>query len=335
MRRVDAAALVAPVERAEAPAADPAPTRPPKGQDAAARVAEEVGEQAPRSARARAVAVTKTAPSRRLLPGDLVCGACGEGNASTRRFCSRCGTSLVEAVKVKEPWWRRFVPRRGPRVVKLDPGTGQGATGGGKDGHLDGPGFDPKFTLRQLYRKARVVVGVAILCGGALYGAYPPFRTTVNAEVQKVKGLATGTLDAQLSPIHADSVTADRQEPGHPGLDAADELLTSYWLAPWSASKEPTLTFHFAHRVTLKKIILHSGASNAYIQDGRPSELRLLYSNGESFTFFPQDTSQQQTFTISHADLITGLQVQVGSVYAGSSGSSVAVAEIELFGLPL
>ncbi len=176
---------------------------------------------------------------------------------------------------------------------------------------------------------------MAVLCAGTLYGVYPPFRTTVNAQTQKLKVWATGTIDAGLSPVHADSVTADQQEPGHPGLDAADELLTTYWLAPWSTSKEPTLTFHFSHHVTLRKIILHSGASDAYIQDGRPSNLRLLYSNGESFTILPQDTSQEQTFTISHAELITSLRIQVGGVYPGSGGSSVAIAEIELFGLSL
>jgi len=296
-------------------------------------VPEEIREKAPQTARARAVAVTRTAPTHRLQPGDLVCGTCSEGNPSTRRFCSRCGASLVEAAKVKEPWWRRFVPRRGPRVVQLDPGAG-GATADGKStAHLAKSRFDPKFVLRQVYRKGRVLAAVAVLCAGLLYGGYPPFRDAVDGRAQSLKSRVAGTIGSDLSPIHAVSMTANVSERGYPALNAADELLDTYWLAPWSASKEPTLTFGFAHHVTLEKLILHSGASNAYIQDGRPSELRLVYSDGESSTIVPQDTSQAQTFTISHAELITSMQIQVSAVYPGGSGSDVAVAEIELFGL--
>ncbi|QMU78014.1 hypothetical protein GXW83_22265 [Streptacidiphilus sp. PB12-B1b] len=323
---------MAPVEPA-GPASDtvPEPSTQPLPPEAAAAV-EDIREQAPRSARAKAVAVTRTAPSHRLQPGDLVCGACGEGNPGTRRFCSRCGASLVEAVQVREAWWRRFLPRRGPRVVALDPGTGSGAARGSSAARLAEPRFDLKFVLRQTYRKVRVVGAVALLCAGTLYGVYPPFRNTVDGRARNLKAQVTDTIGDHLSPVHAVSVTANVSERGYPALNAADELLNTYWLAPWSTSSEPTLTFDFAHRVTLRKVILHLGASNAYIQDGRPSELRLTYSNGESFTIIPQDTSQAQTFTISHADLITSMRVEVGAVYPGGSGSTVATAEIELFG---
>lgn len=295
-------------------------------------VAEEIREQAPRSARARAVAVTRTAPTHRLQPGDLVCGSCGEGNPGTRRFCSRCGTSLVEAVQVREAWWRRFVPRRGPRVVALDPGAAGGKADGTAAVRLAEPRVDLKFALRQAYRKGRVALAVVLLCGGALYGTYPPFRNAVDGRAQDLKSHVTSTIGGSLSPVHAVSVTASASERGYPALNAADELLSTYWLAPWSDAATPTLTFDFAHHVTLRKIILHSGASNAYIQYGRPSELRLTYSNGESFTVFPKDTSQAQTFTISHADLVTSMRLDVGAVYSGGSGSTVAVTEIELFG---
>lgn len=115
-------------------------------------------------------------------------------------------------------------------------------------------------------------------------------------------------------------------------MNAGDELLNKYWLAPWSNSAKPILTFKFAHRVTLMKIILHSGASNSYIKDGRPSVLRLVYSNGESFTIIPKDTSKEQEFSVRHAQLVSSVQIQVGAVYPGSSGSTVAISEVELFG---
>ncbi len=51
-------------------------------------------------------------PSRKIEPGDRICGACGEGNPPARNFCSRCGTTLAAAEVVKRRWWQRLVPRR-------------------------------------------------------------------------------------------------------------------------------------------------------------------------------------------------------------------------------
>ncbi|WP_173160293.1 hypothetical protein [Phytohabitans suffuscus] len=42
----------------------------------------------------------------------------------TRKFCHRCGDSLVSAEVVRAPWWRRLLPRRRPNTVQsgLRPG---------------------------------------------------------------------------------------------------------------------------------------------------------------------------------------------------------------------
>jgi hypothetical protein len=339
-----AAALIAPVERASgfttvplasSAAASAAPTRSP----------EEIGEMAPQIARARAIAVTKTAPSRRLQPGDLICGMCGEGNPPTRRFCSRCGSSLIEAVRVRESWWRRLLrwlfrwlwPRRGPKVVALDKvryRSEKDGTSAGSAAHLAKP-MDLKKKVRHAFLVLRRIITVMILLGGVLYGAYPPFRHSVNSRVQSLKHRLFNDIGANLSPIHAVSVTADVTSPGSSPLFAADELLNTYWLAPWSNTKEPSLTFTFAHRVTLKRMILHSGAGNSYVQHGRPSDLLLKFSNGETATIVPQDTSQAQTFSVGHADIITSVQIQVTGVDPGSADSDVAITEIELFGYTL
>ena len=283
--------------------------------------------------------MTKTAPSRRMQPGDLICGTCGEGNPSTRRFCSRCGASLVTATQVKEPWWRRLLrrlmPRRGPKVVKI----GSARTADGKDAkdsaQLVKPRSGLKPVLRRILRIVRLVLALVILFGGILYAAYPPFRHWVNNEVQSEKTHVSNDIGINLSPIHAVSVKASASNSGFPPLNAADENLDTSWLAPWSTSAEPTLTFTFAHHVTVEKMILHVGANNAYIQDGRPSLLRLVFSNGESDIITPQDTSQGQTFTITHAAVISSMQIEVQGVYPGSVGSNVAIAEIELFGYNL
>lgn len=290
--------------------------------------------------------MTKTAPSRRLQPGDLICGTCGEGNPPTRRFCSRCGASLVTATKAKESWWRRFLhwlrrllPGHGPKVVKIGSASATADSKDGRDGRdaaqlvKHGPGLKP--ALRRIFRTARLVLAMVILFGGILYGVYPPFRNAVNGKFESAKSHVSTDIGIGQSPIHPVSVTANESMPGFPPLNASDENLSTYWLAPWSSSDESTLTFTFARHITLKQMILHIGASNAYIQNGRPSELRLVFSNGQSDTITPQDTSQGQTFSVGHADLISGMQIVVEGVYPGSSGSNVAIDEIELFGYNL
>ena len=313
-----------------APPESPEPPEPPLA--IPARAPDRIREQAPGVAKARPVAVTKTAPSRRLLPGDLVCGSCGEGNPSSRRFCSRCGVSLVAAVAVKEPWWRRFIPKRGPRVVKL----GQGTDSSEQDSSdLAKPRFDLKFGLRQIYRKGRVVVGVVILVGGLVYGAYPPFRSMVNSRVKGAKTSVMNAIGDGLQPIRPAGQSASAAMAGHPAAAAADLNTNTYWAAPWSMQAEATLTFDFGRRVTLKKIIVYSGAADAYTQDGRPSELVLKYSDGESSTIAMSDTPKQQEFPLSHAAGVTSVTIQVGSVYPDDAETTVAVADVEFFGLPL
>jgi hypothetical protein len=177
-----------------------------------------------------------------------------------------------------------------------------------------------------------MVLAVVILLGGVLYAAYPPLRNAVNGRYESVKTSITDALGDNLSPIHAVSVTANSTVKGSSPLYAADELLDTYWLAPWSDSSQPVLTFKFSRHVTLLRMILHSGAYNDFIQIGRPASLLLSYSNDETQTLIPQDTSQSQTLDISHADLITSVQVQITSINPGASGSDVAITEIEWFG---
>jgi hypothetical protein len=333
--RRDLSALVAPIvpgmtdatPETEAPAAAAAQAKAP-----------EIAELAPQIARAKAIAVTKTAPSRRLQAGDLICGTCGEGNPSTRRFCSRCGSSLVAAVTVRESWWRRLLrkimPRRGPKVVAL--GTGADGRTESAVAELAKPGFDFKHAFRRFMRIARVVVAMALLFGGIVYGAYPPFRNAVNHWVTSLKSDFNKEVGANLAPIHPVSVAANITDKGSAALNASDENTNTYWLAPWSSSTEPVITLDFTHRVTLERMILHSGADGgAFVQHGRPASLLLTYSNGETQTITPQDTAQQQTFDLNHALAVSSVQIKITGIDPGTLGSDVAITEIELFGVNL
>jgi hypothetical protein len=282
-------------------------------------------ERTPEAARARAAAVTKTKPTHRLRPGDLICGQCGEGNSTTRKFCSRCGTSLTEAIPAHVPWWRRLKFRRGPRVTAVTgPAGGPGRPSSGRD---------VKHSMRKLYRKGRLVAGALILVAGLIYGAYPPFRNLINGKLAAAKSKVTNSLNVHFVPIHAVTVSANLRAKGHPGLLAVDSFTSTYWLAPFSLTHYPTLNLTFSHPVTLTRMIIYSGASGNYLADSRPSLLVLLFSNDESFTLTPQDTPKAQTLDIHNAVEIKSVKIEVEGTFAGNHSADVAISDIELFGI--
>jgi hypothetical protein len=283
------------------------------------------GEQAPQAARHRPPPVRKTPPSRRLQPGDLICGACGEGNPPVRRFCSRCGESLVEAEVVKRPWWRRLFPGRGPKVMKVAPG--QQSTPGKQ--------FDFRLVLRKIFRRVRAVVLLLVMLGALGYGTIPSLRHSVNAKVDAIVGNIKTRVKPEYVPVHAVSHVANMFISHHPGKLAVDEFTNTFWLAPWNPNKEPMLTLNFGQPVTLKEMILYSGDSANYVAFGRPSVLHLVFSNGSSATLTPTDTDKQQTLAISGANKITSVEIQIAGVFPGNSAANVAITEIELFSLKL
>ncbi len=96
--------------------------------------------------------VAKQAPSRKINPGDLVCGVCGEGNDPERNYCRRCGIAArrgdrrphalvpapTEAIeegrrgrRSSGTRWRRAVTPRVGRVVHAASSSGGSPTSSG------------------------------------------------------------------------------------------------------------------------------------------------------------------------------------------------------------
>lgn len=297
------AALVAPVRR--------------PGEDTDA----EPVERAPQATKPKAAAVTMTPSTRKLNPGDLICGACGEGNLPTRKFCGRCGESLKTAEVVRTPWWRKLFRRRGPKVVAA-------AKHGRKRSSF---GFGD--AARRVYRTGRIVIGIIVLVAGVAYAAYPPFRTEINNKVTGVQQQVTKKVEQTFVPVHAVRITASAQDKGHPAAAAVDEVLSTYWQAPAGPGQFPSLTLTFQHPETLERVIIHSGVSTDYTGHGRPSQLVLIYSNQESDSLDLADTVKPQTLTATHALRVTSVRIEVASTYSGGKPPDVAISEIELFAL--
>jgi hypothetical protein len=277
---------------------------------------EEPPELAPAPAIKKTRAIVKSKPTRRLEPDDLVCAVCGEGNAPTRNFCSRCGESLTDAGVVRLTWWRRLFRRR---TKKYPAGTRPGQKGTSQ--HRS---WLASLSLRRL-RTMLVLVAMVV---GLVYVVYPPFRATVVDNARAVYRKIVPTLD----PVRPSAVSSPTALPDHQPGQLVDTYNNTYWAARLGGVR-PKITFRFQESYLLRSIIVHSGASDSYADDGRPSILRLTYNTGKSETVLPQDSSRSQTLDLKNTTLVTSVTVEIVDVYSGAKRQTVAISEVEFFAL--
>jgi hypothetical protein len=265
-------------------------------------------------------------PSRKLRPGDKICGDCGEGNNANRRFCSRCGASLDEAAVVRTKWWRKLLPRRRNRVFEAGTRPGRRGARGGRRGGVG-------QVIGTIIRTLMKVVGVAVLIGGIVYASYAPFRTWTNTQVNTVEEKVLGKVHPQLAQIHAFATTASAAVAGHPGTAADDGFTNTYWEAADNvATQQPLLTLTFDHPVTIQRLIVHVGSSDNFQSVDRPETLHLVYGNGEVEDITTKDSPDGQTLTVNHGVGVTHLTIQVTSLYRSAGATQMALTEIEFYG---
>jgi hypothetical protein len=283
-------------------------------------IAEARPEQPPELAPAPAIkktrAVVKTKPTRRLEPDDLVCAVCGEGNAPTRNFCSRCGESLADAGVVRLVWWRRLFRRRPKRFPA--------GTRPGQKGTREHRNWLAVLSVRRV-RAALVVVGLML---GMIYALYPPFRTTVYENLRAVYRKIVPTLD----PVRPSTVSSATAMPDHDAKLLVDTYKDTYWASQLGGGR-PKITVRFDESYLLRSIIIHSGSANSFAEDGRPSILRLTYNTGKTENLLPQDSSRAQTIDLKNTTLVTSVTIEVMDVYTGTERQTVAISEMEFFAL--
>lgn len=261
-------------------------------------------------------------PTRKIQPGDRICGECGEGNPPTRKFCSRCGESLTSAVVQRSPWWQRVRPRRGPKLVAATKRPKTAKRGGNRRvGH-------------RAVTSIRRYTFIVVLAFGLLAGLYPPLRTYVVKQADNVKSWATGLVsDATVSPVRPTAVQGtDTQLPGHPANAAFDGFINTYWAAPWVPNgKPPQVTIDLGKPTALAKVVITGGASDDFVGHDRPSIIVFSYSNEKSDTVTLQDSKSPQTFTLRNGLAAKLVQVQILQVKESPGGKDVAVTEFQFF----
>ncbi|MGW6262346.1 NADase-type glycan-binding domain-containing protein [Streptomyces sp. NPDC055085] len=274
----------------------------------------------PQETKTKQPAVTKTKPDRRLLPGDLICGNCGEGNEPTRKFCSRCGASLETATRVPEGFWRRFL--RKPKTLKAGERPGQP---GVKTGWLRLPDF------RRMLRAIRWILGVIGILAGLIFTLYGPARTWLTHQVTHAKQDIIRTIDPQYTPVRPSNAAATVSISGHGPENSVDGFNNTFWGAP-SSTPNLSLKYTFESPATLNRLLVDSGDKDDYSGYDRPKKIHIAYSDGNSYDITLKDQSNSQAVTIKNAHKVSWIELQIDSVYESINGSGiVAITNIQFY----
>ncbi|MFL6142866.1 MAG: NADase-type glycan-binding domain-containing protein, partial [Labedaea sp.] len=278
----------------------------------------------PQEPQKRVATVRRQPPSRRLKPGDLICGECGEGNAETRKFCSRCGTSLNEAEQVKMPWWRRLLPKRGAKVRKSGDRPKRRGRGG-----KSGLGLAASSTFKVIRR----VVTMALLVGGILYAVFAPFRGWVNQQFTSVKHQVEVLIFPQyapVSPTKGDFKCPAQLPPDHGCDKAVDGFSNTNWLAPVNG-QQPVIVLNFGRSVDLSRAIIRNGANDDFQANHRARKLHLVFNTGKTSDIDLLDNPDPNQYDIHNGEGASSVEIHVVDLFQSVQGPNLAITEIELF----
>jgi hypothetical protein len=278
--------------------------------------------------------IEKTKPSRRLQPGDLICGECGEGNAPVRKFCSRCGSSLAQAVVVKLKWWQKLFPKRKQKVLEAGQRPGR-----------DGVKKKRKASLQPILRVARPVIGGLLLVGGILYAVYAPFRGFVNDKYTSAKDTVLDVVQQDPQSVRPVAISANTepqsttpcdQQDANVACKVIDQKTNTFWeFPPPVETLTPTLTLQFDRPVNIDRIIVHNGAGDEFTNFGRVTELHFVFEPGNtSDDVVLDDVPDAAEYEVEDGQQVTTVQVQITEVInASTPGANIALTELEFFQL--
>jgi hypothetical protein len=310
--------LVAPLTAASTPPPPPAAATPSPSTWAVRPAGADPGVVAPQEHGRARMSVPRSAPTRRLEPGDLVCGDCGEGNLPTRRFCSRCGNELAGAEVVRASWWRRMVPHRKPRAARsVEPETGVARTG------------QRRARRKSVFPAVRRTVAVLVVFGGVAYAALPPVRQMANTAVLEGRQRATDLVFGKYEPVRAVTASATTADRRHPATAAVDGYWNTYWAT--TATGSPQLKLVFQEPVELRKALIRGGIAGNLQGSQRPRTLHLVYPSGVGQDLNLADKTDPQEFELDSKGKVSSVEIYVQATYANAASKQVAISEIELF----
>jgi hypothetical protein len=267
--------------------------------------------------------VAKKAPSvREINPGDKICGQCGEGNDPARKFCRRCGASLVEAAVFKLPWyralWRRMTHRQ-QKQAGARPKMRRRAFGGAG-------GWLTNWVTR-LVVLAIVVVVVLSFVG--------PYHKTLKRRETRYYHNVVNLVHPTYNQYFAHSATASSSAPGHPPILAVDGQKNTSWQTNAKTTGQ-YLVVSFPSTVNIAKVGFDIGDQDtpqAFQTEPRPAQVEFVFEGAQRLVkvIHLKDVAGFQTFTLTTKGS-NSFTMFIQSVYpATGSGQNVSVSELEFF----
>jgi hypothetical protein len=306
---------------------------PPKEDTPAPDKAEQPAALKPQAAAPARPPVQKRPPTRRLEPGDLICPDCGEGNPTTRKFCSRCGASLETAQVVKKKWWQRFIPGRGPKKRKA---------GDRPSARKTRKSF-PMKVLGIFFGGVSRVIGVICLIFGLLYGLVPGIRDGVNEKVTSLKDTVNGWFHPTRTEVLPTDVFVSASSKGHGANLLKDTATNTFWAAhvPKAGSNvHLTITYSFSTKFNLKNLAIWNGIGDADTRDYNSTERVhnvFLSFPGSTVPGCPESFGDKQgeadKIDVSDcgANGIDEVQIRIDDFYPSSGAKIVALAKVQFY----
>jgi len=256
-----------------------------------------------------------TSGPRPAAPGERACPSCTEGNSPERRFCRRCGASLVESVpfpvSAPLPWWRRLFHRPDRVHAAGERPMRRGRT---RVGSLAG-------TVVRITALV-AVVGIA----AALVG---PWRTAVLR-----RGCDATAAARCLRQVIPPDASASSTLPGHPPKLAVDEDPETFWAskAKTRPGEVESFTATFKEPVDLVKIGFQAGApGDEFTTHARPKEVRITASKAAPILLELNTDRDLQTFRLK-AKGVTTVKIEILSVHPSTQGDdAIALTGVEFF----
>jgi len=244
--------------------------------------------------------------------GDLICGQCGAGNDPSRRFCRRCGASLVTArVVAPPPWWRRLLARLRRR---------------GRPAGYRRPVRQPvriRGRLVVLFALAAIVLVAAL-----------PGRGWVRTGTEIVRDRSSPHV-----PVTPVASRASSSAPAAGPERLLDGVSNQFWApVPTGSAEGQWFEVDLPDPTRVLDLVIHSGVSadrKQFLTQARPRELTVTFTAEDGQTRSKvirlRDQPGKQEFQVRVARVVR-VRFTLRSAYGAQPNRRVAVAELEVFG---
>ncbi|MBA2282676.1 MAG: hypothetical protein H0W25_15810 [Acidimicrobiia bacterium] len=320
--------MLAPVAKPALPDATAAPADTAEKPAAGGTGAAQPDAMKPTVAKKAGKVIQKTKPTRRLQPGDLICGDCGEGNPQARKFCSRCGNTLENAESVKRKWWAKLIPKRKAKTLDVGARPGVGGVKARK-----------KRSFGAIMGPLRKGLGLFAILFGLLFTFVAPVREwTQDNVIAPVTCRWNDFRNQEFDPLAA----ASGQVIGASTIDGIDPLVlfdrltgpASTWKGVPVDGEEIRLIATFARPVDLDLMIFRNGDPESFTNFSRPAEVRLVMTDeaGARSEFGPialTDSNDVQNHELENGGGAVQVEVIVTQRANAPTNNTLAIEDIE------